>query len=126
MARSLTSQNCMTILVKVQRKGQVTLPTRLRSALGIGEGDMVEASVERGKIVLTPRVIIDRAAFPTADDDYTPAQRRVIDARLAQSHEDVKKRRTIGPFDTADAAIASMKLELTKRAAAKKSKRAPR
>jgi AbrB family looped-hinge helix DNA binding protein len=117
----------MTTLVKVQRKGQVTLPTRLRSALGIAEGDiMVEATVQRGKIVLTPRTVIDRAAFPTADDDYTPAQRRIIDARLAQSREDIKKRRTIGPFDTAADAIASMKAELKKRAPVKKPKRADR
>jgi AbrB family looped-hinge helix DNA binding protein len=116
----------MTTLVKVQRKGQVTLPTRLRSALGIAEGDMVEATVQRGKIVLTPRTVIDRAAFPTADDDYTPAQRRIIAARLAQSREDIKNRRTIGPFDTAADAIASMKAELKKRAPVKKPKRADR
>jgi AbrB family looped-hinge helix DNA binding protein len=112
----------MTILVKIQRKGQVTLPTRLRTAVGMAEGDMVEATVQRGKIVLTPRTVIDNAAFSTADDEYTPAQRRIIDARLAESRQDIKKRRTVGPFNTAADAIASMKLELKKRAAAKKSK----
>jgi AbrB family looped-hinge helix DNA binding protein len=112
--------------VKIQRKGQVTLPTRLRSALGIAEGDVVEATVQHGKIVLTPKTVIDRTDFPTADDDYTPAQRRVIDARLAESREDVERRRTVGPFDTAAGAIASMKRELKKRAAAKTPKHSPR
>ena len=46
------------------------------------------------------------------------AQRRIIDARLAESAEDLKKGRTFGPFNTADEMIASMKRELKKRATA--------
>jgi len=69
----------MTAVVKIQRKGQVPLPTRMRSAVGLAEGDLIEASVQRGKIVLTPKMAIDRSMFPTADSDYTPAQRRIID-----------------------------------------------
>jgi AbrB family looped-hinge helix DNA binding protein len=81
----------MTTLVKIQRKGQMTRPSRLRSAIGIAEGDLIEATVQRGKIVLTPKVVIDRSKFPNADNEYTPAQRRIIDAQLATSLEDVKK-----------------------------------
>ena len=116
----------MTTLVKIHRKGQVTLPSRLRSAIGVAEGDLVEASVHRGKIVLTPKLVTDRSKFPTADDEYTPEQRRIMDARLAESEDDLKKGRTFGPFNTADEMIASMKHQLQKRAAAKKAKRAPK
>src|SRR5438094_8843737 len=105
----------MTILVKIQRKGQMTLPSRLRSAIGIAEGDLVEATVQRGKIVLTPKVVIDRSKFPNADNEYTPAQRRVIDAQLAESVQDLKKGRTFGPFNTAGEMIAHMKAQLKKR-----------
>ena len=56
------------------------------------DGDLVEAKAERGKIVLTPKLIVDR--------EYTPAQRRVIDARLAVSLEQAKKGETYGPFET--------------------------
>jgi antitoxin component of MazEF toxin-antitoxin module len=101
----------------------MTLPSRLRAAIGVAEGDLIEASIQRGKIVLTPKLVIDRSKFPTADDEYTPAQRRAIDARLAESAQDLKKGRTFGPFSTADEAIASMKEQLKKRAASKKSKR---
>ena len=73
-------------LVKVLQKGQVTIPTRLRAQAGIVEGDMVEATFHRGKIILTPKLVIDRSQFPNADDEYTPAQRRVIDAHLAAGH----------------------------------------
>ena len=114
----------MPTIVKIHRKGQMTLPSQLRAALGVGEGDMVEASVQNGKIVLTPTLVIDRSKFPTADDEYTPAQRKVIDARLAKADEDIKKGRTFGPFNTADEMVASMKHELKRRAAAKKLKRA--
>ncbi len=113
----------MTTLVKIHRKGQMTLPSRLRTAIGIGEGDFIEASIQRGKIVLTPKQVIDRSKFPNADDEYTPAQRRVINARLDESEEDLRKGRTAGPFNTANEMIAHMKDELKKRAAVKKSKR---
>ncbi len=96
----------MSTLVKVQHKGQVTIPTRLRKQVGISEGDFVEATVRRGKIVLTPKLVIDRSKFPTADDEYTPEQRRIIDARLAESEEDVKKGRLHGPFETHEDMIA--------------------
>ena len=57
------------------------------------------------------------------DREYTSAQRRIIDARLAKGLQEIKKGRTYGPFDTADEMIASLKEELRKRAAAKKAKR---
>ena len=119
----------MATLVRIHRKGQVTLPSRLRSAIGVAEGDLVEASVHRGKIVLAPKLDPDCSKFPTADDEYTPEQRRIIDARLAESEDDLKKGRTFGPFHTADEMIASMKhqlRQLRKTAAAKRAKRSPK
>lgn len=67
--------------------------------------------------------MIDRSKFPTADDDYTPAQRRIIDARLAQADKDIEEGRTYGPFDTAEAMIGHMKEQL-KKSDLKKPKRA--
>jgi AbrB family looped-hinge helix DNA binding protein len=107
----------MSTLVRIHRKGQMTLPSRLRSAIGLADGDIVEATVRRGKIVLTPKLGIERS--PNADDEYTPAQRRAIDARLARSEEDLNKGRTAGPFRSAAEMVAHMKAELNKRDAAK-------
>ena len=104
----------MTTLVKIQRKGQMTLPSRLRSAIGIAEGDLIEATVQRGKIVLTPKVVIDRSKFPNADNEYTPAQRRAIDAQLAKSLEDVKKGRVSPAFETIADFAASLKADAKK------------
>lgn len=73
--------------VKVQNKGQMTIPRRIRSAVGLSDGDLVEVKAVGRKIVVTPQLVIDRSQFPTADDEYTPEQRRVIDARLAKAEE---------------------------------------
>jgi hypothetical protein len=56
---------------------------------------------------------------PTADDEYTPDQRRSIDAQL----DEAEKGAFHGPFDTAGEMIAHIEGELKKRAALKKPKR---
>ena len=113
----------MTALVRIRRSGQVTLPSRLRFAAGVVEGDLIEASVKRGRIILTPKPVIDRSKFPAADDEYTPEQRRIIDAQLARGLADIKAGRTRGPFNSAAEMIADMKARLKRRASAKPSKR---
>ena len=86
----------MSTIVKVQRKGQVTIPIRLRVQVGLNDGDLVEANAERGRIVLTPKLLVDRAA----DREFTPTQRRALDARLTESLEQAKRGETYGPFET--------------------------
>ncbi len=100
----------MGAIVKVQRKGQVTIPTRLRAQVGLADGDLVEAKAEKGKIVLTPKLIVDR----TAGDEYTPAQRRAIDARLTESLEQAKKGETYGPFETHEEMTAFLHRQVKK------------
>ena len=64
--------------------------------------------------------MIDRSGFPSADDEYTPAQRRIIDARLAKSDEDIKHHRVHGPFNTAEEMAASIEANIKKLRRAKK------
>ena len=47
--------------VRVKQKYQVTIPTSVRMAMNIHEGDTLEARVEEGKIVLVPQVVSDRS-----------------------------------------------------------------
>jgi AbrB family looped-hinge helix DNA binding protein len=98
----------MTTIVKVHRKGQMTLPTKLRRLAGIGEGDLVKASFERGKIVITPTLVIDRSKFPPADDEYTPAQRRIIDTQLAEGLAEIKTGRVSKAYSDHAAFIAGL------------------
>jgi hypothetical protein len=66
----------MTTLVRIQRQGQMTLPSHVRSS---------------------------------TDDRYTPAQRRAIDRGIARSLKEYKQGRGVGPFDTHEAFIASLR-----------------
>ena len=113
----------MNTTAKIQHKGQVTIPTSVRRQAGLSKGDLVNFAFRRGKIVITPRLVIDRSQFPNADDEYTPEQRRIIDARLDESEEDLRKGHGFGPFNTAEEMIADMKARLRKRGPAKKAKR---
>src|SRR6266851_6682368 len=110
----LTSGNRMSSTARIQHKGQVTIPTRLRNQVGLSKGALVEFSFQRGKIVITPKIVIDRSQFPNADDEYTPAQRRIIDARLAKSDDDIKHGRVYGPFETHEEFIAALHQPATK------------
>ncbi|MSV35282.1 MAG: AbrB/MazE/SpoVT family DNA-binding domain-containing protein [Bryobacterales bacterium] len=110
---------------KIQHKGQVTIPTRLRNQAGLSKGDLVEFSLQRGKIVITPKIVIDRSQFPNADDEYTPAQRKIIDAHLAEGLADIKAGRTYGPFASHAEFIASLHKEAGK-LGGKKTKRSGR
>lgn len=47
-------------LVKVKDKFQLTLPAELRVESGLKIGDIVDAKWEKGKIILTPKSIVDR------------------------------------------------------------------
>lgn len=48
-------------LVKVIRHGQITLPSGIRHALNLQEGDYLEADLEQDRIVLKPTVVLDRS-----------------------------------------------------------------
>src|SRR5947209_19345418 len=87
---------------KIQNKGQVTIPTAVRRQAGLSKGDLVKFAFKRGQIVITPTMVIDRSKFPTADDEYTPAQRKAIDARLAKAEKGPFRGPFRGPFNTAD------------------------
>jgi len=84
-------------IVKIQKKGQVTLPTALR-----------KRGVHRG-----------------GNEEYTPAQRSIIDARLAKADADIKAGRVSRPFDTHEEFIADLHRQANKHRA-KKSKRSGR
>jgi AbrB family looped-hinge helix DNA binding protein len=83
-------------LVKVKPKGEVTLPSALRERAGLNVGDLLEARFEKGKITLTPKSLIDR--------------------RIEEGQEDIRRGRTYGPFDTADQMIESLQRNMKDRA----------
>jgi len=92
-------------IVTVKNKYQVVIPQGLRKEIGLNVGDLLEARIERGKITLTPKVLVDRG--------------------IAQSLDDFKTGRAYGPFKTHQEFLASLHSE-TKKIQAKKVKRLAR
>ena len=52
-------------LVQVRGKVQIIIPSKIRKALGIKEGNYLEAEVEDNKIVLIPKVLVDKTKTVT-------------------------------------------------------------
>jgi bifunctional DNA-binding transcriptional regulator/antitoxin component of YhaV-PrlF toxin-antitoxin module len=93
----------MSITVKNNAVGLV-VPPSVRRRAGIKAGDRLEFKVSGGIMNIIPKL-------PSADDEYTPAQRRAIDAQL----KDAAKGPYHGPFETADAAIKFLRTEVRTR-----------
>lgn len=49
-------------LVTVKQKYQVTIPAKIRDSIHLEEGDTLEAVAEDGRIVLTPKILVDKRA----------------------------------------------------------------
>jgi AbrB family looped-hinge helix DNA binding protein len=81
-------------VIKIQRNGQMKLPAGVRSAMGLADGDLVDVKVSGRRIIVTPALAIDRSKLPSAEHEYTAAQRRMIIARLAEA----EKGPFFGPF----------------------------
>jgi hypothetical protein len=102
----------MTVAVKNNNKTPLVVPPSVRRTAGFKSGQEIEFKASGGVITILPKL-------PKADDDYTAAQRRVIDAQL----DAAEKGPFHGPFKNADDMIAYVKCALKKRATAKKSNR---
>jgi len=46
--------------VKVLRGGQITMPKELRKVLEIKEGDILEVQMEKNRVVLKPKILMDK------------------------------------------------------------------
>lgn len=90
----------------------MTVPPSVQRRAGIKRGDRLEFKVCGGVITIIPRL-------PSADEEDTPKQRRLIDAQL----DEAEKGPFRGPFGAAEELIADINGQLKKRAALKKSKR---
>ena len=74
--------------VTVKNKFQIVIPQHVREQMHVEIGDILEAGVENGKIVFTPKSLIDR--------------------HLAEGLEDARKGRTHGPYGSAEEAVSAL------------------
>ncbi len=59
--REATATYAVPSLTKVTRHGQITLPSDVRRAMGIEEGDLIEVRVQEDNVVLTPKRLVDKS-----------------------------------------------------------------
>ncbi|MBU0608584.1 MAG: AbrB/MazE/SpoVT family DNA-binding domain-containing protein [Armatimonadetes bacterium] len=69
--------------VRVKDKAQITLPARVRRALGIKEGDVLRVSLEHGRVVLTPQATLD----DLPEVELTPEGKRLLQESLQAEGE---------------------------------------
>ncbi len=99
----------MTVTVKNNNKAPLIVPPAVRRKARFKTGQELEFRVSGGVITILPKL-------PNADDEYTPEQRRIVDAQLAEGLADIKAGRVRGPFSTAEEMIADLKARLKKKA----------
>jgi bifunctional DNA-binding transcriptional regulator/antitoxin component of YhaV-PrlF toxin-antitoxin module len=101
--------------VAIKNKPPVVVPPAALRQAGFKRGQELEFRAAGGVITIVQKP-------PSADDEYTPEQRRTIDAQLTESLADIRAGRVRGPFATHAEFIASLHKE-TKKLNRKRAKR---
>jgi len=83
----------MATYTKVTRNGQITLPSSVRKALAIEEGDMIEIEVMDEKAILLPKKLVDKTQAYFWTQEWQQGEK--------QANEDIKAGR-VKVFDTVD------------------------
>ena len=81
--------------VKIKTKGQVTIPAEFRRDLNLKEGDLLEALVERGGILLKPKTVVDRYDEEWAKNLLKEAQEEAKRNPKTKKEEDAEERRLL-------------------------------
>ena len=90
------------MIITVKDKMDLVVPSSVQREAGIRAGDRLESKVSGGVINIIPKRL-------TPDDEYTPEQRRIINAQLAEGLEDIRAGRVSPRFNTVDEMLASLK-----------------
>ena len=85
---------------KVTYKGQLTIPREIRRRVGLEDGDLVDIEIIDGRIVLTPKALIDK--------DKLWFWTREWQEKECQVDEDIAAGR-LSSFDNADEAVEWLK-----------------
>ena len=75
--------------VRVGVSRQVAIPKKLHDQLGLTAGAYLEIEIQGGKLILTPKQLVDK--------------------RLEEAEEDVRHGRVLGPFSTAKQAMKALR-----------------
>jgi AbrB family looped-hinge helix DNA binding protein len=78
----------LTAVVKIGVSRQVAIPKKLHDQLGLSPGNYLQVELEGDRLILTPKALIEK--------------------RLAESLEDIRKGRVHGPFRSMPALLRSL------------------
>ena len=79
--------------VKIGTSRQVVIPKKIHDEIGLTPGDYLEVELQDGKVVLTPKTLVDKQ----------------IKDRLKEGLEDIKRGRIHGPFDSTKDMVRSLR-----------------
>lgn len=79
--------------VKIGTSRQVVIPKKIHDDLGLTPGDYLEVEVQRGKLVMTPKTLVNKE----------------VERRLTEGLDDVRRGRVHGPFSSGKALVRSLR-----------------
>jgi len=88
-------------LVKIGTRHQVTIPRKIVDEMELKPGDYVEIALEKGKIVILPKEIIDKDDAWYWSRDWQEKER--------EADEAIAKGELLGPFETAKDGLKALK-----------------
>ena len=77
------------VAVKIGVSRHVVIPKKIHDQLGLEPGDYLEVALEGDRVILTPKALVEK--------------------RLAEGLEDIRKGRVTGPFRSASSMIRSLR-----------------
>lgn len=86
-------------IVKIGVSRQVVIPKKIHDELGLAPGDYLGVERRDNKVVMTPKISVDR----------------MLARRLAEGLRDIRRGRGIGPFDNAEEAIRALHAAVRRR-----------
>ena len=93
--------------VKIGVSRQVVIPKKIHDQLGLAPGDYLEVELERGKVIMTPKALVEKRF------------KAELDKRLNEGLADFRAGRSYGPFSSTKEALRFLHTEAKKRNKAK-------
>ncbi len=87
-------------IVKLGVSRQVVIPKKIHDQLKLEPGDYLDVELQAGKVVFTPKTLVDK--------------------RIEEGLEDIRKGRVHGPFDTAQDMVRSLRSQAKKAPSSRK------
>lgn len=90
------------MLLRIRKNAQITLPAGIRKAVHLEDGDVLDCEAKEGRIILTPKKIVDKTDAWFWTSDWQKAE--------AEAQKDIDSGK-VKEFDSADDLIEDLRGE---------------